>query len=201
MTQEVMAQEVMARACDLRPCGFCIPGARDFFDAHGLDWRAFVRGPGVPAAALEATGDHKGRQVAEAARARVLEANTIGLHRRDAQVRAAAFKLLDHVVERALDLVHSVPDAGRLVPGCWCSAAGAGRPGDRSASRSQTRGRRLRERRPRSDQLAGLVISSEEASSRSSTLGSLATSTLVLPSSLAMCSASAALIFFTSSTP
>lgn len=36
--------------------GFCIPGARRFFAAHGLDFRAFAR-EGIPASQLEATGD------------------------------------------------------------------------------------------------------------------------------------------------
>ena len=36
--------------------GFCRGGARDWFRAHDLDWQQFVR-QGVPAAALEATGD------------------------------------------------------------------------------------------------------------------------------------------------
>jgi hypothetical protein len=36
--------------------GFCRSGARAWFDAHGLDWRAFLR-DGIPAADLEATED------------------------------------------------------------------------------------------------------------------------------------------------
>lgn len=36
--------------------GFCRGGARDWFRAHDMDWQQFVR-QGVPAAALEATGD------------------------------------------------------------------------------------------------------------------------------------------------
>lgn len=36
--------------------GFCRSGARAWFEAHGLDWRDFVR-HGIPAGTLEATGD------------------------------------------------------------------------------------------------------------------------------------------------
>ena len=36
--------------------GFCRGGARRWFDAHGLDWQAFVR-HGIPAEHMEATGD------------------------------------------------------------------------------------------------------------------------------------------------
>lgn len=36
--------------------GFCRGQARVWFQAHGLDWREFVRN-GIPAHVLEATGD------------------------------------------------------------------------------------------------------------------------------------------------
>jgi len=36
--------------------GFCRGKSREWFEAHGLNWRDFVRN-GVPAARLEATGD------------------------------------------------------------------------------------------------------------------------------------------------
>lgn len=36
--------------------GFCRSGARDWFRAHGLDWRDFVA-HGIAAETLEATGD------------------------------------------------------------------------------------------------------------------------------------------------
>lgn len=36
--------------------GFCRGGARAWFDAHGFDWRDFVRN-GIDAEKLEATGD------------------------------------------------------------------------------------------------------------------------------------------------
>lgn len=39
-----------------RRAGFCRGGARRWFDAHGLDWRDFVRN-GIAAETLEATRD------------------------------------------------------------------------------------------------------------------------------------------------
>ena len=39
-----------------RKPGFCAAGARAFFKTHGLDYPAFAKA-GIPAAALEATGD------------------------------------------------------------------------------------------------------------------------------------------------
>lgn len=42
---------------DCVAAGYClIPGTRDFFRKHNLDWRAFVR-EGIDSEILEATGD------------------------------------------------------------------------------------------------------------------------------------------------
>lgn len=51
----------------VRGCGFClIPGARDWFAVHGLDWRDFVRN-GIPASTILATGDPMAVQAVRAA--------------------------------------------------------------------------------------------------------------------------------------
>ena len=47
--------------------GFCRGGARQWIEAHGLDWREFVR-DGIPASTLEATGDAIAFRVVEWAR-------------------------------------------------------------------------------------------------------------------------------------
>lgn len=48
--------------------GYCVPGARAWFNAHGLDWRRFVA-EGVLASVLEATGDEFAVRLVEHARA------------------------------------------------------------------------------------------------------------------------------------
>lgn len=49
---------------DVRRAGHCVSGARRWFDAHGLDFRAFLK-HGISAEAMLATGDGQGRQVVE----------------------------------------------------------------------------------------------------------------------------------------
>jgi hypothetical protein len=44
--------------------GFCLRGARAWFERHGLDWRAFVR-HGVDAGVLKATGDPMAQAVVD----------------------------------------------------------------------------------------------------------------------------------------
>ncbi|WVW77411.1 tail assembly chaperone [Stenotrophomonas phage vB_SmaS_Bhz59] len=46
----------MIKMEDLRRALMCSRGARVFFQAHGLDWDTFLK-EGIPAEALEATGD------------------------------------------------------------------------------------------------------------------------------------------------
>jgi hypothetical protein len=59
--------EIMVTMRHIRQCKMCSRGARAFFERHGLDWAAFLKG-GVPAEALESTGDAMAKQVAQAAR-------------------------------------------------------------------------------------------------------------------------------------
>jgi hypothetical protein len=51
----------------MRQAGYCSRGVRAFFERHALDWSAFLKG-GIPAAALEATGDAMAARVAKLAR-------------------------------------------------------------------------------------------------------------------------------------
>lgn len=51
----------------LRAARLCAAGAREWFPRHGLSWDQFVN-PGVPASALEATGDAFALRVASLAR-------------------------------------------------------------------------------------------------------------------------------------
>lgn len=60
--------EVTVRMAHIRACRFCSRGAREWFTRHGLDWQRFLE-HGLPASDFEATGDHLGLQVAQAARA------------------------------------------------------------------------------------------------------------------------------------
>lgn len=59
--------EIMVTMRHIRQCKMCSRGARAFFDRHGIDWNAFLKG-GVPAESLEATGDAMAKKVAQAAR-------------------------------------------------------------------------------------------------------------------------------------
>ena len=60
--------EIKVTMRHIRQCKMCSRGARSFFERHGLDWSEFLRA-GVPAGALEQTGDAMAIQVAAAARA------------------------------------------------------------------------------------------------------------------------------------
>jgi hypothetical protein len=51
----------------IRGVRFCSRGARLFFKRHGLDWQRFLK-TGIPAEALEATGDAMAITVARHAR-------------------------------------------------------------------------------------------------------------------------------------
>lgn len=48
--------------------GYCIPGTRQFFARHGMDWRHFLR-HGLAAECFEATGDAMAIRLAQHARA------------------------------------------------------------------------------------------------------------------------------------
>ncbi|MGC3619141.1 hypothetical protein, partial [Pseudomonas aeruginosa] len=48
--------------------GYCVSGARAWFNAHGLDWHRFVA-EGMPASVLEATGDELALRLVSHARA------------------------------------------------------------------------------------------------------------------------------------
>lgn len=51
----------------LRELGYCNRGARQFFERHGLDWRAFLAG-GLPADQFERTGDAMALKLVEHAK-------------------------------------------------------------------------------------------------------------------------------------
>lgn len=59
---------------DIRRAGHCPRGAKAWFEAHGLDFRTFVkpveRGGGLPASVLLATGDALAEQVVRRKRER-----------------------------------------------------------------------------------------------------------------------------------
>ena len=57
-----MAGEPRLYARHVRACGIClIPGARNWFALHGLDWRDFLRN-GIPVSTVEAIGDSIARE-------------------------------------------------------------------------------------------------------------------------------------------
>lgn len=60
---------VLVRMEHIRAARMCSGGARAFFEAHGLDWVAFLR-EGIDAQKLLATNDEMARQVVEVARGR-----------------------------------------------------------------------------------------------------------------------------------
>lgn len=51
---------------DLLPAGMCVPGAKEFFKANGLDWRDFVRN-GIEVEKLIAVNDAMANKVIEVA--------------------------------------------------------------------------------------------------------------------------------------
>lgn len=64
---------ITSRHC--RAAGMCLtPGVRDFCQAHGMDYRAFIR-DGIDAELLIATGDAMALQVVAIARAELELAN------------------------------------------------------------------------------------------------------------------------------
>lgn len=57
---------------DMRACGYCARGAREFARRNGLDWQAFVSG-GIDAAELEKLDNSMAEAVVEVARKREQE--------------------------------------------------------------------------------------------------------------------------------
>lgn len=64
-----MSEQVLVKMEHIRAARMCSRGARTFFERHGLDWQKFLK-DGLPAEALEATGDAMALQVVEVARGR-----------------------------------------------------------------------------------------------------------------------------------
>ena len=54
---------------DIRQAGHCVRGAREWFERHDLDFRAFLKG-GIDVETLLATGDHLAVDVIERKRER-----------------------------------------------------------------------------------------------------------------------------------
>lgn len=52
------------RIADIRAAGFCVKGARNWFELHGLDFKAFLR-DGMPASTLIEKGDGLAKKVVE----------------------------------------------------------------------------------------------------------------------------------------
>lgn len=63
------ADKIRVTLADAKAVGYCNRGGRAFAERHGLDWHAFVF-DGLPAAALEATGDAMALKAVAHARAR-----------------------------------------------------------------------------------------------------------------------------------
>ena len=63
------ATEVRCTVADVRACGLCVRGMREWAAQHGFDFNDFVRN-GLPVDALEATGDHFALRACAAARQR-----------------------------------------------------------------------------------------------------------------------------------
>lgn len=61
------------RINDVRRAGHCVRGAKDWFDRHGLDFRAFLKN-GIDEAELIASGDAMAARVVDIARDRRGEA-------------------------------------------------------------------------------------------------------------------------------
>lgn len=57
----------LIRIDDIRKVGICAAGARRWFEANGLDFRDFMAN-GIPASALDATGDAQAFRVTAAKR-------------------------------------------------------------------------------------------------------------------------------------
>lgn len=63
-----MTEDPVITIDDIRKVGICASGTRRWFEANGIDFRAFMK-HGIPASVLEATGDAQALRVVEAKRA------------------------------------------------------------------------------------------------------------------------------------
>lgn len=62
-----MSEEPRVYVRHLRLAGFClVPGGRDWFNLHGLDWRDFVKN-GIPVSKVERIDDLLCKRVCEIA--------------------------------------------------------------------------------------------------------------------------------------
>lgn len=60
-----MTEDLRITADDIRKAGHCIvPGARDWFARHGLDFRKFIK-EGIPASEFLAAGDALAKSVVD----------------------------------------------------------------------------------------------------------------------------------------
>ena len=62
-----MTEDFIITARDLQAKGFCAPGARRWFHAHGLDFNDFLKN-GIAASALLATNDGMAARAVELVR-------------------------------------------------------------------------------------------------------------------------------------
>lgn len=63
-----MPTELMVYIRHVQASGFCVaPGAKRWFESHGLDWRGFIKN-GMPASELLALNDALANMVVDAAR-------------------------------------------------------------------------------------------------------------------------------------
>lgn len=60
---------MIVRIADIRAAGYCVKGARKWFELHDLDFKAFLR-DGIPAAELVEKGDALAKRVVEMKRVR-----------------------------------------------------------------------------------------------------------------------------------
>lgn len=56
---------------DIRRAGHCVSGTKKWFDAQGLNFRAFIKNGGISADVLLATGDGLAKQVIDRKRERI----------------------------------------------------------------------------------------------------------------------------------
>ncbi len=69
MVEQTTPADVIVTIDDIRRCGYCVAGAKRWFEAHGLDFPAFLR-EGMNGQQFIDRGDELARQVVEAKIAR-----------------------------------------------------------------------------------------------------------------------------------
>lgn len=67
INKELPGPLVLVRVAHIREAQICMSGSREFFARHGLSWAEFLEN-GLPAEALEATGDGMALRVTAIAR-------------------------------------------------------------------------------------------------------------------------------------